>query len=384
MFPYNRKTLNGKPLLKVVMRKFLPAADIVCEMAIMHLPSPIVAQKYRTEQLYTGQSFDPTAEAMRTCSASGPLLIYVSNMVPANGNKCDSNKFYAFGRIFSGTVTRGSHVNFETYPTLEQRAKVCKHKVEQVLMLNSMKAHPIEYCTCGNLVALAGLSDVIGKRGTISDQEEFHKIKELPLDTAGESYKAFLKPKKASELPLFLAAIRKVVNGDSLCYAEQSETGEVCLCCSGELHFQICLADLKGYFGSDFEVLEPVGPFQETISQDSTAVSAVMSPNNHNSISMKASCLQEQVVNVIETGKYGGRNEQDAQLLATKCDWNILEARKIWTIGPERAIANLLVNSANDANLHETRNSIVAAFKVSWHFVKLTYFTEILYGRSPL
>ena len=42
----DEKDLEGKQLLKVVMRKFLPAADALLEMMIIHLPSPVTAQKY--------------------------------------------------------------------------------------------------------------------------------------------------------------------------------------------------------------------------------------------------------------------------------------------------------------------------------------------------
>jgi elongation factor 2 len=34
------RELEGKPLLKAVMRKFLPAADALLEMIVIHLPSP--------------------------------------------------------------------------------------------------------------------------------------------------------------------------------------------------------------------------------------------------------------------------------------------------------------------------------------------------------
>ena len=49
------KVLEGKPLLKSVMRKWLPAGDALLMMIAIHLPSPVTAQKYRMEMLYEGQ-----------------------------------------------------------------------------------------------------------------------------------------------------------------------------------------------------------------------------------------------------------------------------------------------------------------------------------------
>ena len=43
----DEKDLEGKQLLKVVMRKFLPAADSFLEMMVILLPWPVTAQKYR-------------------------------------------------------------------------------------------------------------------------------------------------------------------------------------------------------------------------------------------------------------------------------------------------------------------------------------------------
>ena len=46
------KILSGKELGKIVMSRWLPAADCLLETIILHLPSPVVAQKYRTSYLY--------------------------------------------------------------------------------------------------------------------------------------------------------------------------------------------------------------------------------------------------------------------------------------------------------------------------------------------
>lgn len=102
----DEKDQEGKNLLKTVMRKFLPAADALLEMLVMHLPSPVVAQKYRVGTLYEGPEDDECALAIKACDPNGPLMLYISKMVPTS----DKGRFYAFGRVFSGTVRTGQKV----------------------------------------------------------------------------------------------------------------------------------------------------------------------------------------------------------------------------------------------------------------------------------
>lgn len=70
------------------------------EMMIWHLPSPAKAQKYRVENLYEGPLDDIYASAIRNCDPNGPLMLYVSKLIPAQ----DKGRFYAFGRVFAGKV----------------------------------------------------------------------------------------------------------------------------------------------------------------------------------------------------------------------------------------------------------------------------------------
>jgi hypothetical protein len=46
---------------KVVMRTWLPAGEALLQMIAIHLPSPVVAQKYRMEMLYEGPLDDEAA-----------------------------------------------------------------------------------------------------------------------------------------------------------------------------------------------------------------------------------------------------------------------------------------------------------------------------------
>ena len=43
------------------MRKWLPAGDALLQMIAFHLPSPVTAQRYRTELLYEGPMDDAAA-----------------------------------------------------------------------------------------------------------------------------------------------------------------------------------------------------------------------------------------------------------------------------------------------------------------------------------
>lgn len=86
------------------MHPALPACihvtQALLEMMVRHLPSPGMAQKYRVETLYEGPLDDQYAAAIRNCDPDGPLMLYVSKMIPSS----DKGRFFAFGRIFAGKV----------------------------------------------------------------------------------------------------------------------------------------------------------------------------------------------------------------------------------------------------------------------------------------
>ena len=74
---YSLQDKEGKPLLKAVMRKWLPAGDALLQMITMHLPSPVTAQRYRMELLYEGPHDDPCAIGVKNCDPTVSRYIYM-------------------------------------------------------------------------------------------------------------------------------------------------------------------------------------------------------------------------------------------------------------------------------------------------------------------
>jgi elongation factor 2 len=101
------KCSKPKEVLGLVMSRWLPAKNCVLDLCADHLPSPLVAQRYRIPRLYTGPLDTEEAKDMRLCNADGALSMYVSKMIP---NEKDPGRFVAFGRVFSGTVKRGQEL----------------------------------------------------------------------------------------------------------------------------------------------------------------------------------------------------------------------------------------------------------------------------------
>jgi elongation factor 2 len=78
----DERNLQGKLLMKNIFQKWINAAEALLEMIILKLPSPVVAQKYRCAYLYEGPQDDASAMAIKNCDKDGPLMIFISKMIP--------------------------------------------------------------------------------------------------------------------------------------------------------------------------------------------------------------------------------------------------------------------------------------------------------------
>ena len=217
------KVLQGKQLLKSVMSKWLPAADCLMEMMVLHLPSPRVAQKYRTSYLYEGPQEDLIANSMRNCDPNGPLMIYISKMVPA----ADKGRFYAFGRVFSGTVASGQKVRImgANYKP-GKKDDVFEKSITRTVLMMGRTAESIPDVPCGNTVALAGIDQYLIKTGTIAsvDHPESHPIRSMKYSVS-PVVRVAVKPKNAADLPKLVDGIKKLAKSDPLVVCTMEETG---------------------------------------------------------------------------------------------------------------------------------------------------------------
>ncbi|KAG9307764.1 hypothetical protein G9A89_023329 [Geosiphon pyriformis] len=357
------KDLEGKALLKVVMRKFLPAADALLEMIVIHLPSPVTAQKYRAESLYEGPADDECAIAIRDCDASGPLMLYVSKMVPTS----DKGRFYAFGRVFSGTVRSGLKVRIQG-PNYQPGKKedLFVKSIQRTILMMGRYVEPIEDCPAGNIVGLVGVDQYLLKSGTITTSESAHNLKVMKFSVS-PVVKIAVEVKNANDLPKLVEGLKRLSKSDPCVQCYTSDSGEHIVAGAGELHLEICLKDLEeDHAQVPIKTGDPVVSYKETVQAESSIVALSKSPNKHNRIYMKAFPMQDELSKDIEAGKVTPRDDfkARARILAEEYGWDLTDARKIWCFGPETTGPNLLVDVTKGVQyLNEIKDSCVAAFQ---------------------
>merc|ERR1712232_1450337 len=169
----DEKQLLGKPLMKRTMQIWINAADTLLSMIVSKLPSPRAAQKYRVENLYEGPMDDEAAQAIRACDKDGPLMMFVSKMIPTS----DKGRFYAFGRVFAGTVATGQKVRIQG-PHYKPGGKedLNVKNIQRTVLMMGRTTEQIADVPCGNTVALVGVDAFILKSGTLSTFEDSHNI----------------------------------------------------------------------------------------------------------------------------------------------------------------------------------------------------------------
>ncbi|RPD55858.1 eukaryotic translation elongation factor 2 [Lentinus tigrinus ALCF2SS1-6] len=359
----DERDLEGKALLKVVMRKFLPAGDSLLEMIVINLPSPATAQRYRVETLYEGPMDDESAIGIRDCDPKGPLVAYISKMVPTS----DKGRFYAFGRIFSGTIRAGPKIRIQgpNYVPGKKEDLFIKSVQRTVLMMGRY-VEPIEDCPAGNIIGLVGIDQFLLKSGTLTSSETAHNMKVMKFSVSPVVQVA-VEVKNAADLPKLVEGLKRLSKSDPCVQTSISESGEHIVAGAGELHLEICLKDLQeDHAGVPLKISDPVVGYRETVRAESSIVALSKSQNKHNRLYAKAQPIEEELTLAIENGKINARDDFKirARILADEFGWDVTDARKIWCFGPDTTGPNVLVDITKGVQyLNEIKDSCVAAFQ---------------------
>jgi elongation factor 2 len=359
------KDLEGKQLLKIVMRKFLPAADALLEMMILHLPSPVTAQKYRMETLYEGPHDDEAAIAIRDCDPKGPLMLYISKMVPTS----DKGRFYAFGRVFAGTVKSGLKVRIQgPHYTPGKKDDLFIKAVQRTILMMGRFIEPIENVPAGNICGLVGIDQFLLKSGTLTTSETAHNLKVMKFSVSPVVQRS-VEVKNANDLPKLVEGLKRLSKSDPCVLTYINESGDHIVAGAGELHLEICLKDLEeDHACVPLRFSDPVVSYRESVGAMSSMTALSKSPNKHNRIYVTAQPLDEEVSKDIESGKIAPRDDIKvrARILADEHGWDVTDARKIWCFGPDTTGPNLLVDQTKAVQyLNEIKDSVVSGFQWS-------------------
>ncbi|PSN53366.1 Elongation factor 2 [Blattella germanica] len=319
---------DGKALLKVVMRTWLPAGEALLQMIAIHLPSPV------------------------NCDPNAPLMMYISKMVPTS----DKGRFYAFGRVFSGKVATGMKARIMGPNYVPGKKEDLYEKAIQrtILMMGR------------NICGLVGVDQFLVKTGTITTFKDAHNMRVMKFSVS-PVVRVAVEPKNPADLPKLVEGLKRLAKSDPMVQCIIEESGEHIIAGAGELHLEICLKDLEeDHACIPLKKSDPVVSYRETVSEESDQMCLSKSPNKHNRLFMKAQPMPDGLAEDIDSGEVNPRDEfkARARYLGEKYEYDVTEARKIWAFGPDGTGPNLLLDCTKGVQyLNEIKDSVVAGFQ---------------------
>merc|ERR1719499_1945624 len=290
-------------------------------------------------------------------------MMYVSKMVPTS----DKGRFYAFGRVFSGTCETGQKVrimgpNF----VFGKKEDLNVKSIQRTILMMGRSVEPIASVPCGNICGLVGVDQYLVKTGTISNLKEAHNMKVMKFSVS-PVVRVAVEPKNPADLPKLVEGLKRLAKSDPMVQCIIDESGEHIIAGAGELHLEICLKDLEeDHAQIPLKKSDPVVSYRETVSEESNQICLSKSANKHNRLFMRAVPMPDGLAEDIDDGEVAPRQDFKirGRYLADKYEYDITEARKIWCFGPDTNGPNLLMDVTKGVQyLNEIKESVVAGFQ---------------------
>ncbi|CAF1141422.1 unnamed protein product [Adineta steineri] len=354
--------LDSKTIMSNVMKRWLPAGEAMLHLIVLHLPSPAQAQTYRIQHLYEGPQDDQVACSMKACDPKGDVMIYISKKIPAQ----DGSRFLCFGRIFSGTIISGTNVrilgpDFHPGSTSDLQIK----NVTSVGVMIGDRCIQMHSVPAGNVVALTGIDKCLLKTATITTNPDAHNFRVMKFSVS-PVVRVAVDVKNPTDHAKLIDGLKKLVQADSLVQV-LNENGQQVIACAGELHLEICLADLeKLHARCELKVATPIVTYRETITAESRQIAFTKTTNKHNKFFMRASPLEEGLADAIESGRISSKQDpkERSKILVEEFGWDLATTKKIWAFGPYDNGPNILVDSTRSVDgLGNIQDAVVAAFQ---------------------
>jgi len=363
LLKHEEKEMEGKPLMKCVMRNWLPAGEAMFQMIVIHLPSPVTAQKYRAELLYEGPPDDVACVGIKNCDPDAPLMMYVSKMVPTS----DKGRFYAFGRVFSGKIATGQKCRIMGPNFVPgKKEDLYEKSIQRTILMMGGRVEAIEDVPAGNICGLVGVDQFLVKTGTLTTFKDAHNMKVMKFSVS-PVVRVAVEPKNPADLPKLVEGLKRLAKSDPMVQCIIEESGEHIIAGAGELHLEICLKDLEeDHAQIPLKKSDPVVSYRETVSEESNQMCLSKSPNKHNRLFMRAVPMPDGLAEDIDKGDVNPRDDFKirGRYLADKYEFDITEARKIWCFGPETNGPNIMVDCTKGVQyLNEIKDSCVAGFQ---------------------
>jgi elongation factor 2 len=301
--PYMQKTgITFKDIIELTLQgkedelaKKAPLHQVVLDMIIKHLPSPLEAQKYRLQKIWKGDLNSEIGKQMLACDANGKLAAIVTKVVP------DPHVgFVATARIFSGKVFKGKDV----YLIGQHK----QEKIQQVAVYKGILRIPVEEVTAGNIAAIVGIPDAFtGETICEPDSiiEPFEEIRHIfePVVTKA------IEPKNAMDLPKLVDALKRIGREDAVLQVKiNQETGEYLVSGLGELHLETKVENKLKEQGIDVEMSKPIVVYRETVFNKSPEIEG-KSPNKHNRFFITVEPLEDGVYKAMLEGEIPSEEE---------------------------------------------------------------------------
>ncbi len=296
-FPYMKKhNITFKDIIDFTLQeketelaKKAPLHQVVLDMIITHLPSPIVAQKYRIAKIWRGDLDSDVGKDMISVNPNGILSAIITKLTsdPHAG-------YVAAARIFSGKLTKGQEVHL-----LGQHKN---QRIQQVSVYKGPHRIQVDEVVAGNIVGIVGLSDAFSGE-TICNPENMIEPFEQIIHIFEPVVTKAIEPKKPQDLNKLITFLKRLEREDTTIKVKVGEeTGEYLVSGLGELHLDAKVERKLKEMGLEFEVSPPVVVYRETISERSPNVEG-KSPNKHNKYYIYVEPLEENIYDSMLKGE---------------------------------------------------------------------------------